>query len=122
LSSIRWNASRLILLWQSHAHWRMTFYWTVFAVPAHSKTSPESDAVQLGLRRMGAPLVQSHAVREAVVSDRKLFEGLALTAARVDQIGGDAGRKGDAPQDVRQVARVGGEIAHLNPPFLRRHK
>ena len=66
----------------------------------------------LGLLRTA--FVQLHAVGKAIVALGDLPEGLAAAAAGVEDIGGDALREPDAPQDMADVLRVSGIVAHTH--------
>ena len=74
----------------------------------------KTNAVQARLRLLRPALVQLHAVSVAVVPLGELPEGLAAAAAWVKQVGGDALREPDTPQDKGNIVRIGGIAAHLH--------
>ena len=71
-------------------------------------------AVQPCLGLLRAALVQFHAVGKAVVALGDLPQGLAAAAAGVEDIGSDALREPDAPQDMSDVLRIGGIVSHAH--------
>ena len=69
-------------------------------------------AVQPCLSLLRAAFVQFHAVGKAVIALGDLPEGLAAAAAGVKDIGDDTRRKPDTPQNMADIFRVGGVVAH----------
>ena len=73
----------------------------------------KADPMQARLRLLRPALIQLHAVCIAVIPLGELPEGLAAAAAWVQQIGGDAHRELDTPQNMGNIVRIGGVIAQL---------
>ena len=90
------------------------------AVKETAKTNP----VKARLRLLRPAFVQFHSIGVASISLCDLPQGFTASAAWVQQVGNDSVGKPYAPQDQRDVFRVGGIIAHTDmihqPPHCRR--
>ena len=76
------------------------------------KEAAHAHAGQARLRFLRPGFIQLHAIGVAVVALGKLAQGLTAAAAGVQQIGDHVLREPDAPEDVPDVLRIGGIVAH----------